>query len=162
MIMYNIISGVRNLFYDKEVAFNDSLSLLCWIICLVSFFFIDTASEKVRNDRLVSITKRANGLICAIDKYKKDKGEYPEKLEDLTTEYLKKIPGTGIMGDPYFNYKKTEYGYQLRVEIELSFRTKLILFYNPHKSYLPEIGGSQVFRLGEWAYYYYVQESGSD
>lgn len=113
-------------------------------------------------------TKKAQPLIDAIEKYRDEKGQYPEKLDNLVPDYLEEIPFTGMCIYPEFAYKRIETvkcqprkgsawmkmdtgGYELYVDTArlLSFDS---FRYWPSKSYPYYMYGGIVEQISSWAY----------
>ncbi|MCE1247773.1 MAG: hypothetical protein LWY06_14120 [Firmicutes bacterium] len=76
-----------------------------------SFFFSVYSNEEIKIKVKCALLKKTylNGLItaAALRQYKSDKGSYPEKLEDLTPDYLSSVPHNYTSPDGKFIYRKS-------------------------------------------------------
>lgn len=76
------------------------------LIPLIAVFTSQIAVDKVADiTREVAIQKTVP-LIAAIEQFKIENGEYPDKLEDLVGKYIKAIPTFNKMGNSSYHYEK--------------------------------------------------------
>ena len=136
--------------------------LLGWsmVMVLSSFILIFSfvSSAFLFRERVfVSLAKRSKPLISAIEQYKRDNGEYPNKLEDLVPKYLSRVPNTKIPAYPEYYYRKASLEscfnkYQLLVPCSTGALNWDVFFYWPEGNYPDSIYGGGVDRIEDWAY----------
>ena len=97
-------------------------------------------------------------MISAIEDYKRDKGIYPDKLEELKQEYLSKILSPLIIGIPEYGYENTGQSYRItfKQNVIMGFNFEIVA-YDPtdrHKA-IGEI--QELYDCGtkHWKYYIY-------
>lgn len=73
------------------------LILIFNIFCTAEFF------RKYSRSRAIANVEK---VIFSLNEYKAKNGEYPEKLSDLKSDFLKEIPSSGSMGIDDFYYEK--------------------------------------------------------
>lgn len=54
-----------------------------------------------------NVIQKTESLIAGIEKYKAQKGTYPDQIDDLKGKYVSKIPSLNLMGVRAYDYKKT-------------------------------------------------------
>lgn len=64
------------------------------------------------NEKFDRTQTSADVIIDALDRYKRDHGFFPEKLQDVTPSYLEEIPKSAY-DDRKFIYEKSDTSYQL-------------------------------------------------
>ena len=83
---------------DKTVITQVSIVVFTLIgavfLVFVSFFYSLTFSYTGEN--LSKLAMNGEPIVDALEKYKNDHGEYPEKLSQLIPEYIQSIPATGV------------------------------------------------------------------
>ena len=89
---------------SKKTGLITVLLLTLFTIPFLTSIFL---SRPLRNmSRKIAIV-RSDTMISAIEDYKRDKGIYPDKLEELKQEYLSKITSPLIIGIPEYGYENT-------------------------------------------------------
>lgn len=106
---------------------------------------------------LERVTERAQLLIEAIGAYHIDEGEYPAGLQALVPEYIDKIPYTGAVGYPDYEYEVATDGgyfktYEIRVQTPPNFWDRDIFIFWPEENYPAQIYGGNVRLIGDWVY----------
>jgi hypothetical protein len=101
---------------------------------------------------------RADTMISAIENYKRDKGIYPDKLEELKQEYLSKILSPLIIGIPEYGYENTGQSYRItfKQNVIMGFNFEIVA-YDPtdrHKA-IGEIQELYDCGIKHWKYYIY-------
>ncbi|MCJ7751129.1 MAG: hypothetical protein MUQ65_08555 [Armatimonadetes bacterium] len=104
------------------------------------------------------VPERAQPLLSALTRYHEDQGRYPAALSDLVPTYLPRIPYTGMMGYPDFDYKRPGEareeagGYDLYVSCGIGFANFDTFRYWPSQDYPDKMYGGDVERVDNWAY----------
>jgi hypothetical protein len=75
------------------------------ILTIVSIPAVGRISWRIRENAFKNLAIRSRPLIDAVKKFQTDNQKPPDKLSDLVPKYIPKIPGTGIMAYPYYEYK---------------------------------------------------------
>ena len=133
-----------------------------------AFFFILCGAATVlawwlawgyRTAAFKELTHRAEPLVQAIETYRRDKGSYPESLEELAPHYIERIPGTGMAGYPQFFYERRQ-GEEKAANRD-SFELQVpcgqlmgfdVFVYWPEGNYPEYMYGGGVQEIGGWAY----------
>lgn len=134
------------------------VSILIWTIPLILFthsiWIADTARDFSRNFAI----NNAENLITAIETYKVDNNQYPNSLEDLSPNYLKKIPSPWIMGISGYNYEKIDDNFNLTFSqnVIMGFNFEVVV-YNPIAIHKAEGELTALYETGKdkWKYYVY-------
>jgi hypothetical protein len=110
-----VVYRIQKLKSKTEYQFNKApvyIVLIPLIALLTSQFAVEKIAELTRETAI----QKTEPLIAAIEKFKSEKGEYPEKLEDLTGKYIQSIPIFHKMGNSAYFYEKRGNVYQLSFE----------------------------------------------
>ena len=110
-----------------------------------------------RRAGLQQAATRARPLISAIEKFRLEKKRAPYNLQELMPDYLSKIPQTGMVVYPRFDYsthnQRTKFQtYQLQVQTSAGFINWDTFNYWPEGDYPAKLYGGRVERIGAWAY----------
>jgi hypothetical protein len=115
----------------------------------------------LRMNAFARLGERSRPLVEAIEAYAADRGEPPDKLQELVPKYLPAVPGTGMRACPEYEYRKKDdpekWGYGsnpwvLTVQTPSGGINWDEFMYFPLRDY-PEHGyGGSLERLGDWAY----------
>jgi hypothetical protein len=134
------------------------VSILIWTIPLIllthSIWIADIVRDFSRNFAI----KNAGNLITAIEAYKVDNNQYPNSLEDLSPNYLKRIPSPWIMGIPRYSYEKKDGNFNLAFSqnVIMGFNFEVVV-YNPTEYHKAEGELTALYETGKdkWKYYIY-------
>jgi hypothetical protein len=77
---------------------------------------------------VLKVPARAQPLISALGRYKRDHGEYPPDLSALVPKYLKRIPPTGLAAYPEFQYTAADDRFSLKVTAAMVLRFDYLLY----------------------------------
>jgi hypothetical protein len=136
--------------------------LLCGF---AAFLLLSKPTWALRMWFVRQLASRTQPLIAALEAFKEDRGRYPPSLEALVPNYLARVPGTGMMGDPDFRYTRVDPadelgggpgdpapGYHLSVGCTWAFLQLDSMHYRPSRDY-PERGwGGTIEEIDGWAY----------
>ena len=114
----------------------------------------------MRRAGLQRAATRARPLISAIEKFQLKEKRAPRSLQELSPDYLSKIPATGMTIYPQFEYSTSEENrgrtrfksYQLQIRTSFGFLNWDTFNYWPEGDYPAEMYGGRVERVGAWAY----------
>jgi hypothetical protein len=117
------------------------------------------AADRVRMSGMRQLADRSMPLVHAIERYARETGHPPTKLEDLVPKYLPHVPTTGIAAYPEYSLvtgqAAAEYAnnpWVLMVQTPSGGINFDVLAYFPQQNY-PEVGhGGWWERVGAWAY----------
>lgn len=130
--------------------------LLIW---WVGTFPAMKASHFIRLFAMGRAAQRGQVLIDAIEKYKADKGLYPNTLPELAPTYISQIPETGMCGYRSFEYQRIEQvfgdatgGYELKIDTSLGPLNWDVFIYWPNQQYPERTYGGHIEQIGSWAY----------
>ena len=103
------------------------------------------------------VPERAQPLLSALGRYHGERGRYPAALSDLVPTYLPRIPYTGMMGHPDFDYRRPGEareeagGYDLYVSCGMGSNFDTFHYWRS-QDYPDEMWGGIVERVDGWAY----------
>ncbi|MHC4474098.1 MAG: type II secretion system protein [Planctomycetota bacterium] len=85
-----------------------NLIMQCSIVA-ISLFLAIIASNIINKIKLEASQDTASGIILALEDFKKEKGNYPSSLNELTPIYLEEIPKphVGFINKQKFHYNKS-------------------------------------------------------
>ncbi len=85
-----------------------NLIIRCCIVA-ISLFLVFIASNIINKIKLEASQDTASGIILALEDFKKEKGNYPSSLNELTPIYLEEIPKphVGFINKQKFYYNKS-------------------------------------------------------
>jgi hypothetical protein len=134
------------------------ISILIWTIPVVlfthSFWIADILRDFSRNLAI----SNADNMITAIETYKIDNTQYPNSLENLLPNYLKRIPSPWIMGISRYNYKKQDDNFNLAFSqnVIIGFNFEVVV-YDPTENHKAEGELKALYETGKdkWKYYIY-------
>lgn len=111
----------------------------------------------MRRAGLQQATTRAQPLIGAIEKFKRENKRLPANLQELVPAYIPAVPQTGMAAYPEFIYNNDGFKKRYFQTYQLSVRTGFgfdfdSLNYWPEGDYPTEMYGGRVERIGSWAY----------
>ena len=117
------------------------------------------AGLQIRRAGFVSLAERSRPLIFAIHQFEAKYGKPPEKLEQITPEFLAKVPGTGMGAYPEYDYlvidDRNSYegnAWVVTVSASPGVMNWDQFMYFPKQNY-PQSGyGGRIERIEEWAY----------
>ena len=124
-----IIYHIQKLKKKTEYKFNPAplyIVLVPVIALFTSKFAVEKAATLTRETAIV----QTEPLIAAIEKYKIEKGEYPENLESLQGKYIQEIPKPTIMGMRAYQYEKQNSSFQLTFERLWHWSATEVVVYN--------------------------------
>lgn len=154
-----LISAIISLLKKKTDWLKLFLSAIAWIFCLVLFLNLSGAVRKLRHKAFVELAMRSEKVITAINKYRTENGEYPEKMQSIIPLYLPDQPYTGLPLYPDYEYEVSTgeelnpiKSYELRVKCPSGGINWDVFFYWPERNYPDDIYGGYVERIGDWAY----------
>lgn len=124
-----IIYRIQKLKKKTGYKFNPAplyIVLIPVIALLTSKFAVEKAAAFTRNKAIV----KASPLIEAIEKYKTQHGEYPDRLEELEGEYIPEIPRLNAMNIRPYHYEKRNGSFQLSFEQLWHWSATEVVVYN--------------------------------
>jgi hypothetical protein len=141
----------------------DRASALAWLLAAITFLSFAVGGlllgARIRHDAFVRLAMRSVPLVGAIKDYEATQGRPPPSLEALVPTYLPRVPRTGMMAYP-------DYQYRIGAEAERRAGNPWILtvytptgginfdefMYFPLQNY-PKTGyGGSLERIRDWAY----------
>jgi hypothetical protein len=155
------LKNITSLIYlkrDGELVRRASMALNC--VCFVGLWIlaVGTASS-LRHQAFVRSSRVGDQLVAALARYRTDKGEYPESLNQLMPGYRDEIPYTGMIAYPEFSYRKDRNDIQTKpgsYEPRINCTSGGINFdrfiYWPSETYPDRIQGNGVEPIRKWAY----------
>jgi len=134
------------------------ITVLLLTLFTIPFLTSIFLSSPLRNmSRKIAIA-RTDTMIPAIENYKRDKGIYPGKLEELREEYLSKIPSPLIIGIPEYGYENTGQSYRItfKQNVIMGFNFEIVV-YDPTDSHKAIGEIQELYDCGtkHWKYYIY-------
>lgn len=113
----------------------------------------------IRRGAFVQLAERSQPLVTAIHRFESERGRPPQALDELVSQYLATIPGTGMPAYPDYEYvvdtaaqPSDPERWLLSVETPSGGINFDCFIYLPSQQY-PENGyGGRLERIGEWAY----------
>ncbi|HEY9759038.1 MAG TPA: hypothetical protein V6C97_27980 [Oculatellaceae cyanobacterium] len=128
------------------------------VFLLVSSLFGLFVAIKVRDDLIAQVPRRASALITAIQKYQLANGAPPERLDQLSPEFLTEIPKTGIGCYPEYEYEVRQNDnrnpWELKISCPLGLLNWDFMFFWPIRKYPEKIYGGWIEPIGDWAYFH--------
>lgn len=111
----------------------------------------------MRRAGLQQAATRAQPLISAIEKFKRDNKRLPANLRELVPAYISAVPKTGMTAYPTFLYQNDGYRKSYFQTYQLSVRTGFGFAFDSFNywregNYPSEMYGGRVERIGNWAY----------
>lgn len=101
---------------------------------------------------------RAEVLIQSIEKFKANKGQYPDSLADLTPEFINEIPLPFIMGINDYHFEKLgdTYNVSFTQNVILNFNYEVVTF-DPTDNHKADGKLTDLYETGKshWRYYVY-------
>ena len=134
--------------------------LVACIVLIAASWGGNHLGNRLRMKAFAGLAERSRPLVEAIEAYAADRGEPPDKLEDLVPKYLPAVPGTGMRVYPKYEYIKKddpEKWYYRDNPWVITVQTPSgginwdEFLYFPHRDYL-QYGGGSMELLGDWAY----------
>src|SRR3712207_5959186 len=98
-VYYLVIGITRRQRQHLTQSFTYLVFCLLWLLAFL-------LSQRLRHDAFVRAASKGAEIVQALSRYRNDKGEYPEHLEQLVPQYLDRVPDTGMLGYPAFDYRK--------------------------------------------------------
>lgn len=149
------IAPLRYQKYHQNRRFVPAL-LVAWAISWSSWPLRSSVAP-LRRAGLIKMTQNAKPLIRAIESYHVKNGQYPQQLNALVPIFINKIPHTGAVGYPKFEYRLPTdrslfKSYEVRVRTPVGGINWDVFVYWPEKNYPSRMYGGGVERIGEWAY----------
>ena len=135
------------------------------LVLLFSLSYVVTSvacvrlSDHVRMQAFHALAAQSTPLVEAITQFTEQKGHPPETLQNLVPKYLVKIPGTGMKAYPEYEYlvgedarRYEDNPWILKVSTPLGGINFDMFIYFPKGNYPEYAYGSQLERIGDWAY----------
>lgn len=101
---------------------------------------------------------RTEDLIQSIEKFKLEKGKYPDSLTELTPDFISNIPSPFIMGIDEYYYKKQgdTYNISFQQNVIMSFNFEVVTF-DPTDNHKADGEWTDMYDTGKdhWKYYVY-------
>lgn len=156
--IYLLAVGLINWRVDGELVRQASRALAC--ACFAGLWILSIR-------RAISLRRRAflrashvgDRIVRAIAQYRNDKGEYPDRLEELIPAYLERVPYTGMIAYPTFDYARDRNdiqvvaeSYDLRIWCSCHPVNFDRFLYWPSETYPDRIQDKPVERIRQWAY----------
>ena len=92
-------------FFSRRCEISRPIALLL-ILCSLSPLLAYCVAGRCRTFAFQGLAYRAQPLVEAIEAYRYDKGNYPERLEELVPHYLERVPRTGMAAYRHFHYER--------------------------------------------------------
>lgn len=138
--------------------------LIATLLGSLSIFFF-RATFHLRYRFLPNISRNAQPLIFAIEKYQKQNKQFPDSLNELVPKYIAAIPYTSAVGFPDYEYRRIEPDkkrreflrqetYVLYINTSLGMLNWDRFLYSPNQQYLKQIygGSGSLEKFGDWTY----------
>lgn len=155
-LIWNFLDIIR--FKKKEKARLMMFPVLLWTIPVVLLANSMWIADKVRDFSRDFAISNASDLIAAIESFKSDNDEYPNKLDDLTPKYLKWIPSPWIMGISGYSYEKKDDNFNVAFSqnVIAGFNFEVVV-YDPTEKHEAEGELTTLYETGKdkWKYYIY-------
>lgn len=123
-------------------------SLLIYSCMVILIFF----TWDIRRFALVEVAEKSDTLISAIKSYKKEVGKAPSSLDALIPTYIDKIPLTGMMRYPAYQYSVSNDRWSLVIDTSLGVLNWDLFVYFSDQNYPEWMAGGSVERIKNWAY----------
>jgi len=116
--------------------------------------------HKVRRSGMDAFARRSQPLIAAIHQYEQDHAMPPPTLADLVPDYLPRVPATGMMAYPAYNYhvgpecdeRFMGNAWAVSVFTPLGGINFDQMLYFPQQNYPAQGYGGSLERIHDWAY----------
>lgn len=128
-VLVFLIYRIQKLKSKTDYKFNPIpmyIVLIPLLAILNSRFLVEKAAALSREKMIA----QSELLIAAIREYKTDRGDYPEKLEDLKGKYISEIPKFRMMGVRSYQYEKRNGSFQLSFEKLWHWNATEVVVYN--------------------------------
>ena len=133
----------------KKVSIRIISSILLIYSCMVILIFF---TWDIRRFALVEVTEKSETLISAIKSYNKEVGKAPSSLDELIPTYITKIPLTGMMRYPEYQYNVSDDRWSLVIDTSLGVLNWDLFVYFSDQDYPEWMAGGSVERIKNWAY----------
>ena len=140
----------------RKTAFAWWLLSACYLPLAMGGFIL---GARIRAAAFRDLATRSAPLVAAIHQYAADHQTPPESLDRLVPNYLREIPGTGIMAYPEYRYETGEVAKRyegnpwiLRVSTPSGGINFDEFLYFPLQNYPDRGHGGSFERIGDWAY----------
>ena len=102
------------------------------------------------------VAERGQAIIDAVEAFHRDRGAYPDCVEDFVPAYLKEMPKTGLAGYPEFNYRKGDDAipYVVSVDTPRGALNWDEFIYWPTGDYDKQYWGGRIEPVGKWVYFH--------
>lgn len=120
---------IQKLKQKSEYHFNKT-PIYVILIPLVALFSSQVVVEKLASLTRESAIKKTEPLIAAIEKFKSEHGQYPDKIEDLEGVYISAIPTFAIMSTSFYRYERMGDMYTLSFERSWHWNATEVVMYN--------------------------------
>ena len=91
-----------------------SISKLTVLIFIIIFYTACPAPCKISDDEVLAVYRAAEPLAAALENYRKERRDYPRRLDELVPQYAKNIPEK--LGARKFSYaRKSADDYEFRI-----------------------------------------------
>lgn len=125
-----------------------SSSLLIYSCMVILIFF----TWDIRRFALAEVAEKSETLISAIKSYKKEVGKAPSSLDELIPTYIAKIPLTGMMRYPEYQYSVSDDKWSLVIDTSLGVLNWDLFVYFSDQDCIEWMAGGSVERIKNWAY----------
>ena len=133
--LIRIVPGIKKLKQSDSRSFNPAplyLLSIPVIALLTRLVLVGPVSDYGRDFAI----RQSGALIEAIEKFRAEKGDYPDSIEALQPAYLSRIPKPAVMGIQKFSYEKTGDAYNLYFEQWLHLgATHEVVMYNKNNAH---------------------------
>lgn len=132
------------------------LGVLMFCSGKITSFAHNSGKPSPREKALIQLNEGFTPVIQGIERFQKDKGRYPENLQELIPTYVKEIPPTNLRCFPRCDYlegeKAKEYGGNPWVLVIDNPVGGEEILYCPLQNYPLYSRGEYVRQIGKWAY----------
>lgn len=136
----------------------DSKAIILLTLPLTLFLTAIFVAEPIRNFSRDFAINRTEQLIQSIEKFKANKGQYPNSLTDLIPQYINKIPSPFIMGIDKYHYQKhgDKFTVSFQQNVILNFNFEVVTF-DPTDNHKADGKLVELYETGKshWKYYVY-------
>ena len=124
---------------------------ICLAICNAANFF-----WAVRRGKMLSVARKADPLVAAIETFRREKGRIPNSLDEIVPAYIPAVPEPGLRDCSPYEYVPGPIAggdspYEIRVECPL-FLSFDVFFYWPSQHYPTRIYSGYTEQVAEWCY----------
>ena len=127
---------------------------LLWITPLILSIIFYFFTGPLRQESRKTAIKRASALIAGLERYKSDKGVYPNSILELAPQYTPSVPSPGIMGIPGYDYSKIDDSYEIKfTQTVLAGWNYEVVSFSSNNTHQPDNAPWQPTKYTGWKYF---------